>query len=811
VSDEVPSPHRPTRRRRLRELGAFVLGALLLHAALLAPSLFGDRVLLPADLLGAPNVYLPASEGAPRPEPRNTVVSDVVYTLALHGELAREQLRSGRWPLWNPYNSCGAPLLGGAQAQAFSPFSLLQIALPLEFPRGLAWAHLLRATFGALGAYLAFRHVLRARHGPAALGGWIWSLHGFATLWIGFPHAEVALELPWLVFALWSAIRRPRGLGLAGVAATTALLLLAGHPGTAATAFVGAFVLGAALWIERYRRRPFSRAALASVAAVLAGVVLGVALSAPQTLTTLEYLPLTLRATARAAGQVDIPPVGAAAAPLFAWPYAQGSNLAGEGWLLQGNHLESAAGGAIGLAALLVLAPLAFARRRGFARPAALALFALVFAGQALALPGIVELCEAWPLRVLQNNRFVFVSALCLLALAVIGLDRAWRSRVAHRAPTFVGLVLLLALAAWSLERAGSPPAGFAQWLDATRATDPQRASSVAASFERSSSLAALAAGLVALLALAAAFSAKRVRTVAGLAALLSVGELAWFHSRQTTQSERQLAYPPIPALEALQRDPSARIVGMLCLPAALNLSHRLRDVRGYDGLDPARVAQLLELFRNPRAPSFSYAATQWFAPLDSPLLDLVGVRYLIQRGKSRGANPPVAESPGYHVLENAGWLPRAFVPARVEALEEGAATLARLGRTDFDPRQLAFIPSGAAAPAGTCVGAARLEVDDPDRVVVRAQLESDGLLVLTDAWFPGWRAFAGERELEILRTNHAFRGVVLPAGESTLEFRYEPASFSKGLSLALAAFVALLVWCVWTAGLRPALARRQR
>jgi hypothetical protein len=811
VPDKDPSPLRPTRRRRLRELAGFLLGALLLHAALLAPSLFGDRVLLPADLLGAPNVYLPASEGAPRPEPRNTVVSDVVYTLALHGELAREQLRSGRWPLWNPYNYCGAPLLGGAQAQAFSPFSLLQIALPFEFPRGLAWAQWLRATFGALGAYLAFRHVLRVRHGPAALGGWIWSLHGFATLWVGFPHAEVALELPWLVLAFASTVRRPSGLGLAGVAAATAVLLLAGHPGTAATALVGAGVLGAALWIERFRKRPFSRRALGALAACGAGLALGVALSAPQTLTTLEYLPLTLRATARAAGQVDIAPVGAAAAALFAWPYAHGSNLAGEGWLLNGNHLESAAGGAVGLAALLVLAPLAFARRRGFARPLALALFALVFAGQTLALPGIVQLCEAWPLRVLQNNRFVFVTALCTLSLAVQGLDRAWRARVSQRLPTVVGLALVLALGAWSFERAGSPPAEFSRWLAATRATDAPRASAVAASFAWSSSIGALACGLVALLALATTFAAKHLRTLAVLAALLSLGELAWFHARQVTQSASELAYPPIPALEALQRDPAARIVGMACLPAALNLTHRLRDIRGYDGLDPARIAQLLERFRHPRTPGFSYAANQWFSPLDSPLLDLVGVRYLVHRGRSRGPTPPVAQSPGYHVLENPGWLPRAFVPLRVAAVEEGDATLARLAQADFDPRQLAFVPRGVATPAAECTGSAAIEVDEPERVVVRAQLGSEGLLVLTDAWFPGWRASIDGREVEILRANHAFRGVVLPAGESTVEFRYAPGSFAKGLKLAATALAALLAWCVWAGRVRPALARLQR
>jgi hypothetical protein len=44
-----------------------------------------------------------------------------------------------------------------------------------------------------------------------------------------------------------------------------------------------------------------------------------------------------------------------------------------------------------------------------------------------------------------------------------------------------------------------------------------------------------------------------------------------------------------------------------------------------------------------------------------------------------------------------------------------------------------------------------------------------------------------------ILRTNHALRGVVLPAGSPMVEFRYEPASFACGIWLAILALAALV------------------
>ena len=48
-----------------------------------------------------------------------------------------------------------------------------------------------------------------------------------------------------------------------------------------------------------------------------------------------------------------------------------------------------------------------------------------------------------------------------------------------------------------------------------------------------------------------------------------------------------------------------------------------------------------------------------------------------------------------------------------------------------------------------------------------------------------------------ILSANYLFRGVLIPAGKSTVEFRYEPRSFQAGLALSLAAVMVLagLTW----------------
>jgi hypothetical protein len=560
-------------------------------------------------------------------------------------------------------------------------------------------------------------------------------------------------------------------------------VLLAGHPATAATVLAGAALLAALLVAERWRS---PRRAAAALVALACAAAIGVALSAPQTLPTLEYLPHTLRAATRAAGRVDVPPVGLPALPLPFLPWSQGSNVAGSEWRLAGNHLESAAGGYAGLVFALVLGPLSFLERRRRRRSVFLLAIAALGAAQALDYPGFDLLWPAWPLRLLQNNRFVLLTSFGLLSLGVVGLDTAWRRRARWRAYLGLPIAALAGLAGWSAWRAWHAAGPHAEWFERVHWTG----------------CAGCGAALLALVALAR--SGRRTRWLAAALAVAALAELVAFSAGYVTQSARELAYPRIPALaRAAEADPHARTLGYACLPASLNLTHRLRDVRGYDGLDPARLVEVLELCRHPQSPRFAYAALQWFFPVQSPLVDLLGVRHFVFRSQPPGEVAVAFQSPGYFVVENPGALPRAFLPRRVETLLEGEA-LRRLAEPGFEPREVAFVDRATAA-VGEVRGSAALLADEPQRVRVDVALETPGVLVLSDLWYPGWCAYRDGEETAVLRANHAFRAVELPAGRSTVEFRYEPRSFRLGLRAAALAILALLAW----SGL--ALARRRQ
>ena len=59
-------------------------------------------------------------------------------------------------------------------------------------------------------------------------------------------------------------------------------------------------------------------------------------------------------------------------------------------------------------------------------------------------------------------------------------------------------------------------------------------------------------------------------------------------------------------------------------------------------------------------------------------------------------------------------------------------------------------------------------------------------LLILSDTYYPGWKAFVDGKETQIYQTDLALRGVVVEAGNHKVEFRYQPESFRYGLIISL-------------------------
>src|SRR5438045_2545517 len=208
--------------------------------------------------------------------------------------------------------------------------------------------------------------------------------------------------------------------------------------------------------------------------------------------------------------------------------------------------------------------------------------------------------------------------------------------------------------------------------------------------FIRSYSVAGILCGLgVAGWVLLSSQNVSRPWFVPALAVFL-VGDLLWFANDRSAQCDPALYYPRIPVLEEIAQSTNSRIIGYKCLPATLAQADGLRDIRGYDSIDPGRLMALMNLVVDPSFQSnmYRYAMTQWFLPRIEfvqdkiklpPILDMLSVGYVVFRGTPPPSFRPAFQGNDYWALRNQSALPRAFIPRRVEMVTDDHERLEKL------------------------------------------------------------------------------------------------------------------------------------
>ena len=158
-------------------------------------------------------------------------------------------------------------------------------------------------------------------------------------------------------------------------------------------------------------------------------------------------------------------------------------------------------------------------------------------------------------------------------------------------------------------------------------------------------------------------------------------------------------------------------------------------------------------------------------------------------------------------IYENLDNLPRAFVVHRARVLDDEAAIVA-MKDPSFRPEKEAILASGGhrvLSPHDDGGDEVEILSYEPERIVISANVAEEGYLVLTDAYYPGWRALADGLETPIYRADLLFRAVHLPAGQHRVEFVYDPLSFKLGAAISLTALLGLVAGIAWWSRRRSA------
>ncbi|HEY65113.1 MAG TPA: oligosaccharide flippase family protein [Caldilineae bacterium] len=241
-----------------------------------------------------------------------------------------------------------------------------------------------------------------------------------------------------------------------------------------------------------------------------------------------------------------------------------------------------------------------------------------------------------------------------------------------------------------------------------------------------------------------------------------------------------------------------------------------LQDVRGYDSIILKQYADYMdriqpqfgELLYNRIAPIYTRERGQpGYEALDSPWLALLGVRYVMTTLEIPNPTYELVYDGEVRIYRNRQAMPRAFV-MRCASEQE----VLSIAWEDVNPRTELVLEVEEGGPfryLRPCelVPARVVRYDNNEvEVEVEAEGEAGAYLVLADAYFTGWKAYArptegsNEEVRPIYRAYGNFRAVPLGDGREVIRFKYSPMSFKLGVYVSFLAWVTALLAAGWWA-----------
>ncbi len=664
--------------------------------------------------------------------PQRAGINDVTaHTLAARSYPAVAWAR-GASMLWNPHGLGGMPWMGNPQSALFYPPHWLL----LIFPGAISWLIVAHHLWAGVGVLLLCRR-WNLDLLPSVVGGMTFMMAPYLVAHTAEGHSAQVFLVTWTPWALlaYERLRHGQVRGAAWLAVILALCFFCGHVQEAfyLALILSFFVVTDAISMPVATRR---RAGLLGMWMLAAAITVG--LVAFELIPSYIYKQHSARTSGITIEQASATSLELASARQLIDPFAFGppEQYSGPGQFYWETVLHF---GVVPL--ILAVAGAIFGwRTYPWRRMTLLALAAVLFAAGDDG--GLFSLMHQWVPGVglfRAPARALFFASFAVSVLAAAGLDRTLKqvARREARAAAACAVVLILAVGA-ELSRHAQRVLRVAE---RTRVENPL-----------------------------SHWLADR----AGPARILAPQELLTDEETARAGLFKLRRYEPVPLMRSVA-----------LINAAVTRGDAEEQLVGFGAVDLSRYHK--------------------------PILDLAGVRYAVVYGRPEQPPPGWNHAAGFQlpppftlrgdppqtfdvtVLENLSPLPRAFVLGRTRPPAAGTSVIPQL--RGLDPRAEVIV-SPDVLPQGPRQSFRPATIRRHSSTVweVEVELEHPGYLVLTEIYFPGWRARVDGRPAPVMPVDHCFLGVPLAAGSKTVELRYFTPGLEIGLWISAVALAALLL-----------------
>ncbi|MBI4095132.1 MAG: hypothetical protein HY435_02995 [Candidatus Liptonbacteria bacterium] len=738
---------------------------------------------------------------------------------------AIETLKSGRLPLWSPYDGGGesALLLGGA---LYNPFRLAYFYI-FDTLRAFDWAIILRFIIAGFGAFLYLRTMGLERR-SALFGGVAYMFSGYFFVFLTYWFLDIEATLPYIFFGLEKYLQGGTGRGryvfLTGL--FVGLLTVAGQPQSVilATLFFGAYFLWR-VFNERTLRARYA----AHIRSFVFIMLIGGLIALPY---FIDLLTLFVQA-------VTIYDYGPFVTMKHGLEYANPIYLL-HLFVTPSTFLEFAIGGHlfdtflnivpyVTIAVLLLFLLSFFMRPKpnviyffyGFVAFGILKIFGFplvhwigslpildkigwhkLYGPMAFAVSVVAAFAFDGLSRRLRFDTRRFLASILSIIAAFLFIFLAFRGEflqsytpdldLLNRRPETVGLI-------------ENALARFPEWIR-----------SAALSFIRDGayfvSFLFLKTVLFASVVVALIFWAVRSKKTFALTALLIflVFE-SWLYMPKIRDGFKYFdPYVTPPFVEFLQSKTSSDYFGVIStgytFPVSLGDTYRIRKFQTTSAVFPERFRSFVPdtILKNDH--DYFKLNTEDVAATPQKFFDAANLKYFVTEStmpfEAVDSAFKLVYDDDLRIYENTVVLPRAYLVFHVMDARTPAEARDMFYAESFDPKTSVVLEGGGEAELlGS--GKERYVAADivsyrPDEVVISTEADRDAMLVLTDTFFSRWRAYLDDRPTAVYPANVLFRGVYVPKGTHEVRFAYEPLFFPYSIIVSLLTMAIVPVIFVW-------------
>jgi len=312
--------------------------------------------------------------------------------------------------------------------------------------------------------------------------------------------------------------------------------------------------------------------------------------------------------------------------------------------------------------------------------------------------------------------------------------------------------------------------------------------------------------------------------------ALTCVSSL-YFGQKYMSFSERRFVYPQLAVTEKLSELAGYDRVwgyGNAFIDKNLPQYYRWFSTDGYGNLSSKRYAEFITTIQNKgkvggvirRSDTDLYDASErddfrYSNPYRLRVMELLGVKYVLEtkKGDLKDFQPMerrfpedmfslVWEDDIWRIWEYKKAIARVFFAKKYEvksgnqeimdAIYNPTIELSKTVILEKDPE--VQLKSGVVSELPSTAHIVSYEMN---KVVIEVDAKQDGFVVLTDNYYPGWRAYIDGKKSEIHRADYTLRAMYVSQGKHRIILKYLPMSFIVGLGFTGIGLVVLIYFIV--------------